>query len=431
MKWSIYNYFYKNDEQTYILYNLSSGRTVAVLNELKGIIEENLSQIQDIERLHPELFTYLCKKNFIVSRSTDEKKNASRKKKKKLSAGSNHFGIVINPTMDCNLRCWYCYETHHKDSYMKNSTIESLRIFIKNKIIRADIKFFTLSFFGGEPLLAFDNIILPLIQNTQDLCNSHTVKMNLTFTSNCVLLTQETVNSLARTGLKTYIQVPFDGNNEFHNKTKKTARGEGTYNTIISNIQYAAGKENIDFLIRCNYTPDNIESFKDLILEFTDYPQEKLSFSFHLVWQINEDKSTFNKLREIEEFLYATNKNNFHEDTRTLIPCYADSENDVVINYNGDIYNCTARDFNPLFREGVLEAGGAIIYNELHHKRMRIRDAHKACHDCIIYPICNVCSQKKLETSTTGCLRKFSEEEKKKLIYTNLCLLTNNGVQNS
>lgn len=314
---------------------------------------------------------------------------------------------------------------------MGNETIEALRIFIKNKITQPHIKFFTLSFFGGEPLLAFHNTILPLILYTQELCNDHHVKLNLTLTSNCVLLTPAIVQYLTSTGLHTYIQVPFDGHRAFHNRTKKTSGGEGTFDIIISNLKYALQANNIDFLIRCNYTPDNIESFKDLILEFQHCPQEKLSFSFHLVWQIKEDKQTFKKLKILEEFLQKSKGNNFHEDTRTLIPCYADSENDVVINYNGDIYNCTARDFNPLSREGILKNDGVIVYNEHHIKRMHSRYNYKSCHNCIIFPICNVCSQKKLEMPpSSGCLRKFSEAEKKHLIYTNLCMITNHGIQN-
>ena len=50
-------------------------------------------------------------------------------------------------------------------------------------------------------------------------------------------------------------------------------------------------------------------------------------------------------------------KNNF---VVIYSPCYADRANSVIVNYNGDVYKCTACDFAKTKREGKLNEDGTI-----------------------------------------------------------------------
>ena len=107
--------------------------------------------------------------------------------------------------------------------------------------------------------------------------------------------------------------------------------------------------------------------------------------------------------------------------------CYADRENSVAINYNGDVYNCTARDFNPKNREGYLNKDGEIIYNEKHQQRMVARYSNHNCLKCNIFPICNICSQKKLEQQNKNlpCIRMINEDEKERILCAKIQMLIN------
>lgn len=44
--------------------------------------------------------------------------------------------------------------------------------------------------------------------------------------------------------------------------------------------------------------------------------------------------------------------------------CYGDHANHFIVNYNGDLYKCSARDFTKENREGVLTSDGDLEWNE-------------------------------------------------------------------
>lgn len=88
----------------------------------------------------------------------------------------------------------------------------------------------------------------------------------------------------------------------------------------------------------------------------------------------------------------------------------------MIVNYNGDVYKCTARDFAKTKREGKLNEDGTITYEESYYKRMNALYSNKTCQECIIFPICDVCSQKRLEAISTECLHMYTEKDKYRLI---------------
>ena len=119
--------------------------------------------------------------------------------------------------------------------------------------------------------------------------------------------------------------------------------------------------------IRCNFTKKNIRSFKRLIQDFEElhsYPN--LRFSFHKVWQEPED----NELKEgiktlkknVSSFSFNSNIHSYFGDS--VNPCYGDYAHNYVINYNGDVFKCTARDFHTENRIGIITETGEIAFND-------------------------------------------------------------------
>lgn len=429
MKWNKYNFIERKNNNEFFLYNCLTDRIMLLENEVKKLIEDNLNSMDQIALINPELYHLLLNQEFIVNDSFDEVKDAINRMQKK-SRDLEYFKLIINPTLSCNLRCWYCYETLQKNSTVNDKTLESILRLIKKKVESHQLKQMHIAFFGGEPLLKFNKVIWPILEFTQKLCNENRKKMVISFTTNGVLLTRKIVEKLYSANVSCFFQIPIDGNREFHNKTKKYINGKGSYDTVLDNIMYGLSKGFV-FNIRCNYTTENLHSFNEPISEFIEaaaicMDYGLLTFDFQKVWQIDEAIEMKKTLGELEDMISLSNvkKNNLNESL--FEHCYADNENSVVVNYNGDVYNCTARDFKPEEREGFLNEEGIIVYNEKHYRRMEARFSNQNCLSCKIFPICNICSQKKLEMQYKNipCFRMATEDVKEKLLLARIQILS-------
>lgn len=98
---------------------------------------------------------------------------------------------IVLLTTGCNLRCEYCFEESLRP---KNMTFDiakdTLNFLIKNgENLRKNSHF---TFFGGEPMLTFDSVMVPLIDYNKTLPKPATFSM----TTNGTLLTKEKLNFL-------------------------------------------------------------------------------------------------------------------------------------------------------------------------------------------------------------------------------------------
>lgn len=69
--------------------------------------------------------------------------------------------VTILPTLDCNFHCWYCYENHH-DGFMTSEDVAKVLEFCRKTVIDGKIKHFQLDWFGGEPLMYFQEVVYPI-----------------------------------------------------------------------------------------------------------------------------------------------------------------------------------------------------------------------------------------------------------------------------
>ncbi len=381
-------------------------------------IEKNIKGIDDI---HPEFYKALVEQGFVVPKKDDEILKV-RELIKKVDVNDEAYSLMILPTMNCNFKCWYCYESHIKGSKTSEANIEKIKLHIKNKFsTMKDLKEFGLSFFGGEPLLYFKDVILPILKYTYDMAKQKKVILITTFTSNGFLINDEMVKNLVKYETNNF-QITFDGYGKDHDDVRYVSKSKGSYNTIVSNIKRLVRNE-IFVVIRINYTQKNIDGVTQILKDFEDLTLEerkRITLDMQKVWQEDNLEGLFEKA---DAFLLASRDFGFNRLPASSIntvkgSCYADKKNQAAINYNGDVYKCNARDFTQENKEGVLNDDGEIEWGERLNERMNIKLSNKPCLDCSILPICGGgCSQYALEHKDEDyCIHDFDEAKKRETV---------------
>ncbi|MEZ3589820.1 MAG: SPASM domain-containing protein [Muribaculaceae bacterium] len=89
-----------------------------------------------------------------------------------------------------------------------------------------------------------------------------------------------------------------------------------------------------------------------------------------------------------------------------------------MINYNGDIYSCTAVDFKSETPAGHIDTTGCMIVDEgFTASRINRRWERGICRVCRIMPLClGGCSRKILGNDIDHCLCNGDENEKDKVV---------------
>ena len=422
-KLSKYNFFVENSKNT-ILYNAASDQRIAVLPQLADLVNDNKDNIDKLQEIHPDFYKELVGRGFIVGEDIDETAEVVRRWRE-IEASPKSYSITILPTLDCNCRCWYCYEEHNAGTNMKPETVELVKKHIALKLSSPEMQYFHLGFFGGEPLMGFNNVVMPLLSYSKQRCEEKGIKFDAHFTTNATLLTDKMIADMKSLEVPISFQITLDGNREAHDSVRCTRFGKPTFDTIVTNIHKLL-TNNFKVSLRVNYTNENIDTTSDIVDEFKDLTEKEKSFfnvDFQQVWQDaknNRVRSGAHKDKVVTNF--QKQKLYVQPFTSRLIRCYADCENKIVINYNGDIYKCTARDFTPENREGVLCEDGHIEYNDKYRYRMRIKHTNKVCLACNIYPLCKgACTQKEMDTPNRDyCVSGYDEKRKEEVVWKHL-----------
>ncbi len=431
---SRYTHFIVYREHT-ILFHLPTDSVITLRPELANVLAAHRDDIDALKDIHPDLYRQMEQMGMIVGQNRDEGNETFRE----WDAADNapeQFGITVNPTLDCNLQCWYCYEKHLGDTTMKEDTLQALFHLIDKKTESNVLRHLSVSFFGGEPLLPYRRIVKPLLEHASERCRQKNIGFSTAFTTNGLLLTTDVLDDLARLYFSQppSFQITLDGNAELHDGTRHTANGQPTYATIIRHIHEVVHRK-WHVSLRFNYTHENIDTFVDVLTDLADLTAAEkacITCNFQQVWQ---DKKEHPETEETAREAVATFRAEGYEtDCDGVVRrgnCYADAANSIVVNSDGNVFKCTARDFTPNNSEGRLSRDGTITFNERYQRRMNVKYANPECRACSILPICNGgCSQAKLErTNHRECYFHFTETNKKHRVIERLKYVMSNLIK--
>lgn len=149
----------------------------------------------------------------------------------------------LNITDACNLACRYCFVEQHPH-YMTLETakvavdylLNNLHIKKEKGFIEKNVKSF-INFFGGEPTLLWDEIIVPLTLYMEE---KYPNEIDLGITTNGTLLNKEKIDFLYNHNIHPLLSI--DGAKETQDINRPCQNGESSFDKIIEIIPYLLEK---------------------------------------------------------------------------------------------------------------------------------------------------------------------------------------------
>lgn len=162
--------------------------------------------------------------------------------------------LILMPTEQCNFRCVYCYEDF-KLGRMSPGVIDSIVNLVRRRAV--DLRCFSVSWFGGEPLIAAD-IVESLSNRLIAICSEAGVEYSASMTTNGYLLNPERAE-MCRSARISKFQITLDGVPESHNRQRLLAGGGDTFDTILSNLRLLRDRtDEFRVRVRVNFAPNGI-----------------------------------------------------------------------------------------------------------------------------------------------------------------------------
>lgn len=325
------------------------------------------------------------------------------------------YYLTIMPSLDCNVRCWYCFEKHKKGSRLEFKTQEAIFSLVKDVLEDDNIKQISVELFGGEPLLYFDEDVYPLLSKIREYTLSKGRACYLLIVTNGLCITEEMIPKFKE--LKANFQISIDGHKEIYNKVKKLyGSKEETYGKIIKVISSLANND-LSVNLRINFDNNSIDKIDGIIQDLGNINKKKVKVHLERVWQTRSDENSNKNIKEVaNNFLANGYKLTYMNFFRKSFSCKASMVNEAVVSYNGDIFKCSGRDFTEKLQEGSLLDNGKIAWQkEKLDKRLSIvTHDNKICKECKYLPLCwGPCNQKQLESKPENlenyCQLKYME----------------------
>ena len=313
---------------------------------------------------------------------------------------NKHLELTILPTERCNFRCTYCYEDFAIGK-MSSRVREALKKFIARRIDMFGLETVTISWFGGEPLLAYS-----VVQDIGGFCKSQLDQGKLkifkgNFTTNGAFLTPDKLTELVGMN-QNFFQISMDGDQEGHDRSRKQASGAGSFDIIWKNLVAAHKTDlNFDTMIRLHIMPGNEQSTYRFVDRYVEDIGTDPRFSIFLREISNLGGPTGGKISYIDmkeaikisdnlvsrfEAAGVRVTNGVHNPYESIIPiiktreevdssdqssdeperyvCYASKPHQLLVRADGRLGKCTVDLDSPRNHVGMLNDDGTVSMND-------------------------------------------------------------------
>ena len=386
-KASIYNNIYSQDEIVYVWNSYS--------NSLVKMDIPTYEMLQT-DSLDPEIRKQLVDNGILVEKGRNEYEEVRERSFRIVNSDTpDSLVMVIAPTLACNYKCVYCFE-NGRESYcsMEDKAVSRVKEFVSGKVRELkSLKQIRITWFGGEPLLAF-----PVIKTLSDffigLCEDRGIEYRANIITNGRYLTEDIAVAFSELNISR-VQISFDGTEEVYCQ-KKQANSED-YGITVENI-ISASKHLKNIILRVNISNNNFSDAYKLVDELLEKRglagKIKISPACTIEGTSEERCARYmeyvkeeRKLREYIENEYGSSSYHVRIPCSRGAVCNLASKNNFVIGPRGELYKCEHHVGRKELEVGHLEE----VDNGKIEDYMSICSnvvGDSKCKTCSVYPIC-------------------------------------------
>jgi uncharacterized protein len=410
-----------------LVYNSYTGAIASFSDDEKSDALDAL-RASGIEGELPDSLRPLFELGFLVAEQTDEDRRALFLHQSLHRTDLMH--LVILPTEACNFRCAYCYQTFSKGK-MTDETKEGLKKYVEQQA--SHLKHLSVSWFGGEPLLAQD-VIGELSEAFLSAANKYGMIYSADMTTNGYGLTKPMLQQLLGWNIRRFM-VTVDGSEDAHDARRHLRGGGKTFSRIMENLTDISHlKDDFECHIRINFDHDNLDEMKELMLLLGPLFSGDRRFQIYFRpvgrWGGTHDdrlsvcapQTADTKIWELTEFALHRQLVMSSYIENTLLPagavCYAAKPHSLVVGSDGRLYKCTVALDEEANQIGWLRSDGTaqLDYDKLALWTTSGEEKDEHCRACFFRPACqgNHCPLFRMRTGQRPC--SFEKRKIKKVL---------------
>lgn len=394
---------HKRNGETALLYNSMSGEIVILNNEEDKWWKETDHELNTdtiTDAAHRDFVLKLIGHEFLVPLNTDIVNVLDNGRAAALDTfyrncnlSEGYTTYVIFTTMECNARCFYCYEKGLSHIRMREDTaLDTARLIEKNYHINKQKVI--IEWFGGEPLYN-----IQVIDKIADYLNENKVPFISNMISNAYLFTPDVQQRAIDSWHIKHVQITLDGREDIYNKTKNFIyphnQGISPYQRVIDNILSASDK-GIKVSIRINidlHNANELMLLTDELAERIGKKQSNITIYSHTLF--DNAKHIEGKDREMH-IAQAQMRLTYHLHELGLSPkpkaieevinrCSSDNPKNININADGSCCKC---EHLFLKKDAFTDIHGSFFDSNKYDMYFEKYPRHESCQDCSIMPLC-------------------------------------------
>lgn len=281
----------------------------------------------------------------------------------------------LNLTDDCNMICRYCFVAQHPN-YMTLPVAKAAVDYLVGNLRIKKEKGYTfendetsITYFGGEPTLMWDSIIVPL---TKYIKENYPDEVSLNMTTNGTLLNKERIDFLYENDIHVLLSIDGYKNTQDYNRPCKN-NNSSSFDLVVKNIPYLLEKfpdttfrstiyaPTVEYTFE-NYIFANYMGFKNIFMipncrdKWSEEDKKKLKKEIENIYdyirtsfQDGKDIINFSTIndsfeRVLEHDIKIYNKDKSRNSTSRSCQRCGLGTGYGSIGYNGDIYGCQEQD---------------------------------------------------------------------------------------